>query len=201
MSILTNQESRFAHLSPDCGHWVSKQVYQLSPCTLKLSMLTHHRLPVLLSVVSTDLPIWFTIETAATLYQKQPDHFHLLLKEPPLPGWESRQSPTTHPTKVVQRTPQRLLWLEICPYRMIMTMQTNGNLSYRHRWERGVYGISRYWLHGTSTQYYPSLQLRNYTRIFKLEGNPLPEQLELDYELWSGKVRLGRYILRLEIYH
>ncbi|MFP4120463.1 hypothetical protein [Coleofasciculus sp.] len=164
-------------------------------------MLTHHRLPVCLSVVSTDLPIWFTIETAATLYQKERDRFHLLLREPPLPEWESRHPPQTSPTDVVKRTPQRLLWLEISPYRMIMTMQANGNLSYRHRWERGVYGISRYWLHEKATKKHQSLQLRNYTQMLKLEGYPLPQSLELDYELWSGKVRLGHYLLRLQMYH
>lgn len=169
--------------------------------TLARSMLTHHRLPVCLSVVSTDLPIWFTIETAATLYQKERDRFHLLLREPPLPGGESLHPPQTDPTNGVKGTLHRLLWLEISPYRVIMTMQANGNLSYRHRWERGVYGISRYWLQGTSKKNHQSLQLRNYTRMLKLEGHPLPQHLELDYELWSGKVQLGHYLLRLQIHH
>jgi hypothetical protein len=40
-------------------------------------MLTHHRLPVCLSLISTDLPILSTIETAATLYQQEQGRFHL----------------------------------------------------------------------------------------------------------------------------
>ncbi len=44
-------------------------------------MLTHHRRPVCLSLISTDLPILSTLETAATLYQKDLDRFHLLLHQ------------------------------------------------------------------------------------------------------------------------
>ena len=47
-------------------------------------MLTHHRKPVCLSLISTDLPIWSVVETAGTLYQKDTDRFHLLLTAPPL---------------------------------------------------------------------------------------------------------------------
>ncbi|MDB9356167.1 hypothetical protein PN486_07935, partial [Nodularia spumigena CS-587/03] len=47
-------------------------------------MLTHHRKPVCLSLISTDLPFWSVVETAGTLYQKDTDRFHLLLTAPPL---------------------------------------------------------------------------------------------------------------------
>ncbi|MCC5626216.1 hypothetical protein LC574_35190, partial [Nostoc sp. CHAB 5715] len=52
-------------------------------------MLTHHRKPVCLSLISTDLPIWSVVETAATLYQKDTDRFHLLLTAPPLISCEA----------------------------------------------------------------------------------------------------------------
>jgi hypothetical protein len=163
-------------------------------------MLTHHRRPVCLSLVSTDLPVWSTIETAATLYQKDQERFHLLLSEPALPEWEPEQT-TTGDTKQPKSKPLRLLWLEISPYRVIMTMQENGRLSYRHLWEQGIYGISRYWLLGDSLKGFESLRLRNYTRSLKLEGRPLPQHLYLEYELWSDKIQLGRYVLNLQIHH
>ena len=45
------------------------------------------------------------------------------------------------------------------------------------------------------------LRLRNFTRNFQLTGYPLPEHLRLEYELWSQKVCLGRYVLNLEVHH
>lgn len=160
-------------------------------------MLTHHRRPVCLSLVSTDLPVWSTVETAATLYQKDRERFHLLLSEPAPPERE--------PEVITPNTPhngnRRLLWLEISPYRLIMTMQENGRLSYRHLWEPGVFGVTRYWLNSDSPQGYESLRLRNYTRSFKLSGHPLPRNLQMEYELWSNKLQLGRYVLNLQIHH
>ncbi|TAF52944.1 MAG: hypothetical protein EAZ60_22060 [Oscillatoriales cyanobacterium] len=119
-------------------------------------MLTHHRKPVSLSLVSTDLPLWSVVETAGTLYQKDRDRFHLLLHEP---------------------------------------------ASYRHCWERGMYGLSRYWLQGESLATPEQLRLRNFTRNLTLTGKPEPQHLRLEYELWSEKVQLGQYILNLEIHH
>jgi hypothetical protein len=162
-------------------------------------MLTHHRRPVCLSFVSTDLPEWSTIETAATLYQKDQERFHLLLSEP-APPEQTSELRTPH-TQQAKHEPLRLLWLEISPYRVSMTMQRQGRLSYRHVWEQGVYGISRYWLHSDSAIGHESFHLRNYTRSLKLEGRPLPHTLRLEYELWSERVQLGRYILTLEIHH
>jgi hypothetical protein len=74
-------------------------------------------------------------------------------------------------------------------------------MSYRHLWEPGVFGISRYWLQGDSLKGYESLRLRNYTRSLKLDGRPLPQHLQLEYELWSAKVPLGHYVLNLQIHH
>ena len=163
-------------------------------------MLTHHRRPICLSLVSTNLPVWSTVEAAATLYQKDQERFHLLLSEPAPPEWEPELT-TTGDTNQRKSDTRRLLWLEISPYRVIMTMQANGRLSYRHLWERGVYGISRYLLQSESPQGYNSLRLRNYTQSLTLEGRPLPHHLRLEYELWSEKLPLGRYVLNLEIHH
>ncbi len=170
-------------------------------------MLTHHRLPVSLSLISTDLPLWSVVETAATLYQKDQERFHLLLTEPgiyerdvldPLPtsqGTDPAPSPILRPTS----PSPRLLWLEISPYRVIMTMQGNSKLSYRHFWESGVYGLSRYWLQDNALLSNGQMRLRNFTRSLELRGRPLPRSLRVEYELWSAKVQLGSYVLNLEI--
>ena len=163
-------------------------------------MLTYHRKPVCLSLVSTDLPIWSTVETSATLYQKDCNRFHLLLSEPIPPEWKPNLDTTTD-TPGTKNTNHRLLWMEISPYRVIMTMQGNGTFSYRHFWEQGVYGINRYWLHSDPLKGHDAFRLRNYTRSLKLDGHPLPQHLRLEYELWSENVQLGRYVLSLEIHH
>lgn len=159
-------------------------------------MLTHHRKPVSLSLFSVDLPIRSLIETSATLYQKDRQQFHLLLSAPGLNNWEPvcEKLPATV-------TPSRLLWLEISPYRTIMTMQGNGKLSYRHLWENRMYGLSRYWLQNESFKGFSQMRLRNFTRSLTLTGSPLPDYLRLEYELWSDKLQLGRYVLDLEIHH
>ena len=163
-------------------------------------MLTHHRKPVCLSLVSTDLPVWSTVETAATLYQKDQDRFHLLLSEPVPPEWEEEPTSVSD-TKGPKQNNLRLLWMEISPYRVIMTMQGSGKLSYRHFWEQGVYGVNRYWWQSDSLKAHDVFRVRNYTRSLRLVGNPLPEHLRLEYELWSQSVQLGRYVLNLEIHH
>jgi hypothetical protein len=170
-------------------------------------MLTHHRKPVCLSLISTDLPVWSVVETAATLYQKDTHRFHLLLTAPPLISCEVENSlyaeDSLAPRKNHVYTPSspRVLWLEISPYRVIMTMQGNGQVSYRHFWEQGVYGISRYWLPAESLRPHEPIRLRNFTNNLTLTGHPLPEHLRLEYELWTDKVQLGHYILNLEIQH
>ncbi|AFZ60927.1 hypothetical protein H6G54_22650 [Anabaena cylindrica FACHB-243] len=170
-------------------------------------MLTHHRKPVCLSIISTDLPVWSVVETAGTLYQKDTDRFHLLLTAPPLISCEvgSFINPEENLPKTINNpdlpSSPRILWLEISPYRVIMTMQGNSQVSYRHFWEQGVYGVSRYWLPADSLQPHKPLRLRNFTRNLHLSGKTLPEHLRLEYELWSEKVQLGSYILNLEIHH
>jgi len=168
-------------------------------------MLTHHRKPVCLSLISTDLPVWSVVETAGTLYQKDTDRFHLLLTAPPLISCEVANSLNLEDTLPQKRSnvpsSPRILWLEISPYRVIMTMQGNAQVSYRHFWEQGVYGISRYWLPTESWQPKEPIRLRNFTSAMLLSGHPLPEHLRIEYELWAEKVQLGRYILNLEIKH
>ncbi|HLO49545.1 MAG TPA: hypothetical protein VK211_14105 [Kamptonema sp.] len=164
-------------------------------------MLTHHRKPVSLSLVSTDLPLWSVVETAATLYQKDRERFHLLLHEPAIIDKEPQGTTSQDVATLPPATKPRLLWLEVSPYRIIMTMQGNGNYSYRHLWERGMYGLSRYWLQSDSLVTPGQLRLRNFTRQLILTGRPLPEHLRLEYELWSEKVQLGYYVLNLEIHH
>lgn len=156
-------------------------------------MLTHHRRPICLSLFSTDLPICSTIEAAATLYQKDIQRFHLLFyQSETLQGINLQEQPNNT---------EKLLWLEISPTRAILTMQGKDRLAYRHFWEKGVYGISRYWLNGNDGQEGQSFRLRNYTRNLQLEGLPLPKHLRVEYELWSQSVRLGHYVMHLEIYH
>jgi hypothetical protein len=164
-------------------------------------MLTHPSKTVCLSLISTDLPVWSVMETPATLYQKDSQRFHLVLKAPPVNNLVDSNVLLDDAKKTNPPSPSRVLWLEISPARVIMTMQGDGLLSYRHFWEQGVYGISRYWLPTESIPAHEQIRLRNFTRHLKMTGHPLPESLRIEYELWSQKIRLGHYILNLEIKH
>jgi len=94
-------------------------------------MLTHQRKPVCLSLISTDLPIWSVVETAATLYQKDSEVPLTIDRTPFRSGNPGNSVLDCHP---------RLLWLEISPYRVIMTHAGNGQVSYRHS-EKGIYQL------------------------------------------------------------
>ena len=156
-------------------------------------MLTHYRRPICLAWISTDLPVWSTCHTAATLYQKEQELFHLLLHHP-IPLTALPQS-----SKSTEIHKKGLVWLEISPYRIIMTMQGNTKLGYRHFWEPGVYGLSRYWLDSEESCNQGTLRLRNFTNHLQLEGRPFPTKLRLEYELWSAQLQLGSYVLQVEI--
>lgn len=156
-------------------------------------MRTHHSCPVSLSLMSTDLPILSTIETAGTLYQKDHLRFHLLLNQP------DTGKATGEFTSSVE-TAKQLFWLEISPSRVIMTLQGNGKFAYRHFWETGIYGVSRYWLNNEGGELTDAFRLRNYTRSIELHGEIFPEYLRVEYELWTGRVQLGHYVLHLEVY-
>lgn len=146
-----------------------------------------------------DLPIWSVVETNATVYQKDQERFHVLLTEPQIQYFQELSDPAIDAIGL-PKTP-RLLWLEISPYRVILTMQGNGRFSYRHFWEQGVYGLSRYWLQTDSLTHSYQMRLRNFTRSLQLTGHPLPETLRVEYELWAQPLRLGHYVMNLEVFH
>ncbi|GAB4378772.1 MAG: hypothetical protein Kow00121_31380 [Elainellaceae cyanobacterium] len=152
--------------------------------------------------MSYDLPIWSVVETDATLYQKDQEQFHVLLTEPHVQEPHTQQiqgqGGQSVSTTLFPQTP-RLLWLEISPYRVILTMQGNGQFSYRHFWEQGVYGLSRYWLQTNSLTQSYQLRLRNFTRSLTLTGHSFPQQLRVEYELWAQPLQLGHYVMNLEI--
>ena len=158
-------------------------------------MLVNRYKSVYLSFISTDLPVWNVIEATASLYQKDQERFHLLLNQQNLPCSDSL--PLSEEERSTSN--QGLFWLEISPYRVMMTMQSNSKLSYRHFWERGVYGVSRYCLNADSDQPSKSLRFRNFTRYLKVVNAPFPKNLRIEYEMWSEKVHLGSYILHLDI--
>ncbi|MBP0022018.1 MAG: hypothetical protein J7647_31235 [Cyanobacteria bacterium SBLK] len=156
-------------------------------------MLAHHRKFVCLSLSRVDLPLQSTIETAATLYRKDAERFHVLLKKPTFPDRISGNAILT------PKNSDGLLWLELSAHRVIMTMQGQGKLGYRHFWEKDRYGTSRYWLHGDTVDRNGSLQLKNFTHRLHLSSRGLPHRLHLEYQLYSGDLQLGEYILDLEI--
>ena len=163
-------------------------------------MLAHNSNTVYLSLLSTDLPLWHIIESRASLYQKNRDKFHLLLKQKsPISSALVTKEENKNRYISTNDSQGELLWLEISPYRVIMTMQSQGKLSYRHFWEKGIYGTSRYWLNDDPPGKSSSIRLRNFTRYLKLEGQPLPTSLQIEYELWSAKLQLGCYVLHLDI--
>ena len=156
-------------------------------------MLVNRYQNVYLSFVSTDLPVWNIIEATASLYQKDQERFHLLLNQQNLPHTPDLDR------EIPEENQQGLFWLEISPYRVMMTMQSNSQVSYRHFWENGVYGVSRYCWNSQSPENSSSIRLRNFTRYLRLQGSPFPKNLQIQYELWSDKVKMGSYVLHLDI--
>ncbi len=157
-------------------------------------MLTEQRRTVLLSLTSPSLAIACEVEAIATLVQNDATHFHLLLPEAVVQDFcpiRESAAPLHHNV--------RLLWLELSPYKVTLTLQGAGYFSYRHTWSRGVYGTSQYWLRRDAAQLNSVMQFRNFTRTLIWEHYPLPSRLYIDYELWSGLQQLGRYVLNLEI--
>ena len=157
-------------------------------------MLTHHRRPVSLTWLSTDLPLLTNLDTLGIVYQKDRYWFHLMLKQPLLPEQDAQEN---H----LDRETQQLLWLEISPYRVIMTQQGTGKIAYRHFWEEGVFGSSHFWFNGLMSDEGTAFRLRNFTRRLTLKGQTFPEYLRIEYELWTPNLQLGHYALHLEIHH
>lgn len=200
----------FGLVKRNCGAWhwdrLTNKLTKGSvshPTPSRALMLTQHHTPVCLSLTAYDLPLWSIVETNATIYQKEPDRFHLLLTEPLIQDFQAIAPseaviPANAPVLTEVQTP-RLLWLEISPYRVIMTMQGNGKFSYRHFWERGVYGLSRYWLQSANPAENHQIRLRNFTRSLFLKGKKLPRHLRVEYELWSNQLQIGHYVMNVEI--
>lgn len=186
-------------------------------------MFARHRKIVSLSLISLDLPLQSSVHTTATLYQKEGDRCHILFSDPlladnpsdstilssdsesPSQDLESSQNPLglapSPPSKLPLETlPNRHLWLEISPYRAILTMQGNGGFSYRHLWEQGVYGTSRYWVQTSKHRPHDQVRLRNFTRSYEMKGQGIPTAFRLEYELWAQKLSMGRYVLNLEVH-
>lgn len=159
-------------------------------------MSTPLRRSVSLSLLANDVPIWSEVATVGTLYQQDQTRFHLLVTEPDCEPWSGSSKLEEAKSAIDTLTP-RLLWLEISPYRVILTMQGNGRFSYRHWFEMGVFGVSRYWL--TEEANNRQFRMRNFTRGLHFKGNPVPHCLLLEYELWADSLRLGYYSLSLEI--
>lgn len=157
-------------------------------------MLTHHR-SVSISFMSTNLPILHNIESAATLYERENKKFHLVLSSGNMLIAPSEKDPTFN----VDKNQKSLLWLEISPYRVILTQQGKECVNYRYFWEPGVYGINKYWLNDSFSQENHNFRLRNFTRNLSVKGNPVPESLRIDYELWSDRLNLGHYVFHLEM--
>jgi len=154
-------------------------------------MLVNRYQTVYLSFISTDLPVWDVIKAKASLYQRDRDRFHLLLNQQDLPhSFDPHNEESSR---------QGLFWLEITPYRVMMTMQSNHKLSYRHYWERGIYGVSRYCLNTKPDSPSKSLRFSNFTRYLKVEQDTFPKNVRIEYEMWSQQVQLGSYILHLDI--
>ena len=165
-------------------------------------MLTQLRRPIHLSFSADGLLI-SELETVGTLYQRDRDRYHLVLTEPLVMDWEMRSQvvESAISTLVATAIPTpRLLWIEFSPYRVTMTMQGNGQFSYRHLFEPGVLGLSRYFLQD-DLQPNREFRLRNFTRNLHMKGNPLPSYLLLEYELRFDRLQLGQYTLSLEIHH
>ncbi|MEM8830166.1 MAG: hypothetical protein AAGE96_12525 [Cyanobacteria bacterium P01_G01_bin.19] len=155
-------------------------------------MLIKRHQKVCLSFISTDLPVWNGIETNATLYQKDCEIFHLLLDRQNLPQSKSLD-------RDLKQCDRGLFWLEISPYRIALTMQSNSRLSYRHFWEKGIYGISRYCWNTNSNESSKSMRFRNFTKYLKVEQDIYPRHVRIEYELWSDKLQLGSYIFNLDL--
>lgn len=158
-------------------------------------MLSRHRRPISLSWTATNLPLQADFDTLATLYPKDRDRFHLFLRYPSLTDVAANVMPGPP-----LATMGGLLWLEISPHRVIMTLQGRNYQGYRHFWERGVYGRSRYWIQSHDVRGSSALCLRNFTRSLQLQNVVQPRYLRLEYELWSDKISLGNYLLELDIH-
>lgn len=161
-------------------------------------MLTQLRCPIRLSLQSSDELTSSQIATVGTLYQKDRDRFHLVLTEPLVS--ESKLATAGTDSNCLTIPTPRLLWVDFSPYRVAMTMQGNGQFSYRHLFEPRVFGISRYWLQEDLTSM-GQIRLRNFTRSLHVKGGSHPCYVLLEYELWSQQLKLNEYTFSIEMEH
>ncbi|MEO1131767.1 MAG: hypothetical protein AAFX40_03570 [Cyanobacteria bacterium J06639_1] len=152
-------------------------------------MLVRLKAPVTLSW-SNDSTVLHSLEAAAgTLYRRRPGHFNLVLAEPAV---------NTHAT-----TP-RLLWLNIAPQGLTITMQGDGACSYRHALKLHQASTSTYWLQGMG-----KLQFCNYTSDLVVQYRampqssdrllPVPINVRAQYKLRTGKDQFSHYCIDLAI--
>lgn len=162
-------------------------------------MLTDYR-SISLCYLSTNLEILVHLDAIATLYQKDHHRFHIVLNNVEFSKIKD-DSNFYFPTENQEENGKNLIWLEISPFRVIMTQQHKHGVNYRHYWEKGIYGKSRYWLNenGDNDRASDSIYLRNFTRNLTLKGASNPESLRIEYELWSNHLNFGHYVLHLEI--
>lgn len=162
-------------------------------------MITEYR-SVSFSYLSTNLSLLAHLESIATVYQRQKGTYHLVLADVDF-GIVDEFSREDNLFSSSTSKAKNLIWLEISPYRVIMTQQNQQGLNYRHFWEKGVYGISRYWLNNNIDNEIKqdAMQLRNFTRNLTVKGSSIPEAIRIEYELWTNELNLGHYILHLEI--
>ena len=145
-------------------------------------MITEY-LSVSFSYLSTNLSLLAHLDTIATVYQRQKNTYHLVLADVDfgIVNEFSREDNLFSASTTSKN--KNLIWLEISPYRVIMTQQNQEGLNYRHFWEKGVYGISRYWLNNNTDneikQY--AMQLRNFTRNLTVKGLSIPEAIRIEY--------------------
>lgn len=162
-------------------------------------MLTDHR-SVSLCYLSTNLEILVHLDTIATLYQRDDHRFHVVLNNVKFNKISENKNFCLEEENDEGKE-KNLIWLEISPFRVIMTQQNKRGVNFRHYWEKGIYGKSRYWLNenGDSKQVNDSIHLRNFTRNLTLKGLSNPESLRIEYELWSNHLNFGHYVLHLEV--
>ncbi|MEN9205177.1 MAG: hypothetical protein Q6J68_03890 [Thermostichales cyanobacterium SZTDM-1c_bins_54] len=143
-------------------------------------MLSRRSAPVALCWSALDLAWDASAAGVATIYDRGAQQFHVLLHE-----------------ESVNQGGSRLLWLEVLPDRLTLTMQGDGQSHFRHLLRPGATGSSHFWV-GEQR-----LDVANFTRSLLIDypspARRLPCRVEVVYELWLAHQRLGVYQLDARI--
>jgi uncharacterized beta-barrel protein YwiB (DUF1934 family) len=143
-------------------------------------MLSRRSAPVALSWTALDLFWDASAAGVGTIYDRGAEQFHLLLHE-----------------DSVNSSGSRLLWLEVLPERLTLTMQGDGQSHFRHLFKPGATGSSHFWV-GEQR-----LDVANFTRSLGIDYQPgsrrAPRRVQVIYELWLAHQRLGVYELDAKI--